>query len=349
VAYVSPTRHIGGCLIWAACVVCLSPVATAEPPAPQEDRSDANSQSLTGKTKGGEGASQPAPASLPKSVPPAESDKASDEPAMALKVALKASVEKNDLATGSFLCGLAFDRAGQKVLSMPPAVANTCADIWLRVGDKSAVKGEVAKAHDAWSRALLYRPGLKEDFLFVSRLKAHPVPEPTVKLPTEDKGVAVLPKPGKKVKARPEVVEPLGPRGGKIFGLGLGGGFDGLVSVVASFVYRERLAVEVSVGLLFPTIDTRVRYFGMKSALTPVVGFGMTTPLSSDARFELDVPGYTALYRLGQTVHVDVGLSWLVWEMDLFAGMVFITSLDQEHLDRLLFFPQFGLQAQFLF
>jgi hypothetical protein len=274
----------------------------------------------------------------------------SSGPDNALKAALDASVVKGDLAAITFLCGLAFDRADQKASSLPAGVGDACAGVFLRVGDKRAMEGHAIKAHDAWSRAALFKPALNEDFLYLSRLKAHPMPEPVTVVPeVTGKVGAPIAVPRKRIRKRPKVVEPLGPRGGKIFGLGLGGGFDGLASVVASFLYRERLAVEVSVGLLFPTIDTRVRYFGMKSALTPVVGFGMTTPLSGDARFELEVPGYTALYRLGQTVHVDVGLSWFVWEMDLFAGMVFITSLDQEHLDRLLFFPQFGLQAQFLF
>ena len=132
-------------------------------------------------------------------------------------------------------------------------------------------------------------------------------------------------------------------------GIGLSGGFDGLLGVVASFLYKERLSVEVAVGVLFPTIDTRVRFYGMKAAVTPVFGFGMTTPLEGDARFGLDVPGYSALYQLGQTLHVDIGVAWRIWELDLFGGMAFITSLDQDDLDRLLFFPQFGAQAQFLF
>jgi len=150
-------------------------------------------------------------------------------------------------------------------------------------------------------------------------------------------------------KRAPKVVEPPGARGGKVFGVGLSGGFDGLVGVTASFLYAERLSVEVSFGVLFPTIDTRVRIYGSKDALTPVLGFGMTTPLDGDANFGLEVPGYTSLYRLGQTVHVDIGLAWRVWEMDLFGGMAFITSLDQDHIDRLIFFPQFGLQGQFMF
>ena len=132
-------------------------------------------------------------------------------------------------------------------------------------------------------------------------------------------------------------------------GIGLSGGFDGLLGVVASFLYEEMLSVEVAVGVLFPTIDTRVRFYGMNAAVTPVFGFGMTTPLEGDARFGLDVPGYSALYQLGQTLHVDIGVAWRIWELDLFGGMAFITSLDQDDFDRLLFFPQFGAQAQFLF
>jgi len=56
------------------------------------------------------------------------------------------------------------------------------------------------------------------------------------------------------------------------------------------------------------------------------------------------VERYESLYRAGQAMHVDLGLAWSVWKLDLFGGVAFLTSLDQRDDLRLLFFPQYAAQ-----
>ncbi len=269
--------------------------------------------------------------------------------------ALRLTMERGDVKAASFLCdmerGKAFGGAGK----VHPDVALRCAKVYLATGDAYAEKGKIEEANAQWSNAAAMRPSLKKDFLYKSRLRAYPLPGAGVTHSSEVSVVSAKARTtNKKTKRRPKVkkpkkIEPLGERGGKSFGLGLSGGFDGLLGVTISFLYEERLSVEVSVGVLFPTIDTRVRLYGTKDAITPVIGIGMTTPLADEAHFELDVPGYTALYSLGQTIHVDIGLAWTFYNVDVFGGMAFITSLEQDDPDRLLFFPQFGVQAQYMF
>ncbi len=137
-----------------------------------------------------------------------------------------------------------------------------------------------------------------------------------------------------------------GPRHGRTFGVGLSGGFDGILAVTLSVLAGEHVAVEASLGVLFPTLDARVRVFGLKEMLTPVVGLGMVTPLGREERFGLELDSYRELYELGQLLHVDVGVSFAYGDyLDVFAGVAFMTSLDQNDPDRVLFFPQLAVQT----
>ena len=137
-----------------------------------------------------------------------------------------------------------------------------------------------------------------------------------------------------------------GPRGGRTFGVGLSGGYDGALAITLSLLASEHVAVEASIGLLFPTIDARVRVFGFREMFTPVVGLGLVSPLADEARFGLKLDTYRELYELGQLLHVDVGVSFAYGDyLDVFAGVAFVTSLNQNDPDRVLFFPQLAIQA----
>ena len=137
-----------------------------------------------------------------------------------------------------------------------------------------------------------------------------------------------------------------GPRHDRTFGIGLSGGFDGILAITVAVLAHEYLAIEASVGILYPTIDARLRWHGLRSTLSPVLGLGVTTPLGGRERFALEIGGYRDLYQLGQTVHLDIGLSLAIGDyVDIFAGVALLTTLDQDHPDRLLFFPQAAVQT----
>ena len=142
-----------------------------------------------------------------------------------------------------------------------------------------------------------------------------------------------------------------GPRAKHDFGVGLAAGFDGLGALVFGFFADETITVELSVGLVYPVIDARVRWYGLAAALTPVVGLGMTTPLGSKDYYDLGVERYEALYELGESVHVDLGVAWSppVTGLDVFVGVAFVTPLDQEDEDTVLFFPQLAAQVMYYF
>lgn len=141
-----------------------------------------------------------------------------------------------------------------------------------------------------------------------------------------------------------------GPRRGFGLGMGLGFGFDGGAAVVLSWLGSEQVAVEVAIGVLFPVMDVRVRWLGLRERLTPVVGFGMTTPYGDADRLELGLDMLSSLYALGGSIHVDLGLSWAATGgLELFVGVAFVTPLDRDHPDTVLFFPQLAAQALWYF
>ncbi len=148
----------------------------------------------------------------------------------------------------------------------------------------------------------------------------------------------------------PEPTRPPGPRAGRVFGVGLSGGYDGILAISIGAMFQELISVELSIGVLYPVLDARVRFYGLRRAFSPVVGFGMTTPLSDKGRFGVKADAYDNLYDLGETVHVDLGLSWAPHRhLEVFAGFAFVCSLDADDPDRVLFFPQSSVQAMFYF
>jgi hypothetical protein len=158
------------------------------------------------------------------------------------------------------------------------------------------------------------------------------------------------PEPEAEPEAEPEPARPPGPRAGRSIGVGLSGGYDGILAISISAIFQELISVELSIGILYPVLDARVRFYGLRRAFSPVVGFGMTTPLSDKGRFGLKVDAYDNLYDLGETVHVDLGLSWAPHRrLEIFAGFAFVSSLDADDPDRVLFFPQSSVQALFYF
>jgi hypothetical protein len=115
-------------------------------------------------------------------------------------------------------------------------------------------------------------------------------------------------------------------------------------------MHDEFISLEASVGLIFPTLDARIRFFGMRTLVTPVFGVGMLTPLGETDHYDADIQaGFPDLYGHGAAVHVDLGLSYAPWRvLDLYAGVSFLTTLDGE-VEMLLFFPHWSAQAVLYF
>lgn len=272
-------------------------------------------------------------------------------------------------------CELAESEATESGRALELATRTVCARAYLGLGDKLAAIGSAAEARQRWDKAAQLDPTLVDDPAYAERLQTgrapgttpprlpdtpppadrppeHRPPDPETPPPAD-----TLP-PGL-TTATPEVEEtagpvtpptPPGPRAGRQLGLGLGLGFDGVTTLTVSWLRDEHLSFELSVGLLFRTLDTRVRVLGFRSVVTPVVGFGMMTPFGRDERFGPELATYRDLYELGQHVHVDLGLSWAASRhFDVFAGVAFLTSVDQDHPDRVVFFPQGALQALYYF
>ncbi|MCB9733634.1 MAG: hypothetical protein H6745_13625 [Deltaproteobacteria bacterium] len=209
-------------------------------------------------------------------------------------------------------------------------------------------------AKKRWEQAADLDPRLLDDPAFATRMKTGLPPgatPPPKRLPGENP-----PKPHHEHTPPPEPPEPTGPppdagnRWNRDLGVGLGFGFDGAGSLIVGWMSQERFAIEASVGFLYPVIDMRARWFGLKSDFSPVLGLGMTIPFDSEGRFDVSVGGFDALYALGESIHVDVGLSWApTRHLDLFAGVAFVTPLDQDNLDTVLFFPQLAFETLWYF
>ena len=260
----------------------------------------------------------------------------------------------------------------------------TCAQAHLALGDRLAGLGALDAARRHWRVAVDLDPSLVEDPELRQRLAPAVTPPPP---PPEEADPALVPHteadPGADTAKPPplpsqpaappplplpqetsapsaldeaagvdvaSIMEPGGPRAGRGLGLGLGLGFDGLLAVTAAWMVEEIVSLEVSVGLIFPTLDTRVRLYGFRSSFTPVFGVGLTHPFDDDDHFGASIPEYEHLYTLGPSVHFDLGLSWApVPQVDVFAGAAFVTTLDGKHPDQIFFFPQFAVQALYYF
>jgi hypothetical protein len=281
-----------------------------------------------------------------------EGDAAPSPPADPALTAIEQALEKGRAGTAVFVCELQAEQRKTEGKSLPSALRAPCAKAYRVLGDRFEKVGSPAEAKKRWRKAAELDPRLLDDVDFLKKL--------TVKVAVKKKSplsmLQVTKRPiTKKKPPKPKITKPVkppeppGPRGDQGFALGVGAGYDGLLNVVASWMYEEIFSVEVSVGILFRSLDTRIRVYGIKDEFTPTVGFGMTTTMGPEPRFDLELPMYEDLYRLGQSIHVDIGVSWKVSNMDIFGGLALITSLDQDHPDRLLFFPQFALQTLYYF
>jgi hypothetical protein len=254
----------------------------------------------------------------------------------------------------------------QKVRPATPdaQARKTCAMAYLALGDRLHVIGASARARSYWDYASKLDLELMDDEDFLVRLApplAPPAPTPPPvaapsPIPVPGPGAPQQPvKPAgtwpptiKKAKSGP--VLPDGPRADRNFYMGLGAGYDGLASIHIGWCHAERVLLEVSTGLIFPVLDSRVRILGPRRELTTFLGIGMTTPLGDEDLFGLDLPTYESLYALGETFHVEGGLSWAVSQkVEVSGAAVFVTSLDANSTNQIVFFPQFGAQVSYGF
>ena len=256
-----------------------------------------------------------------------------------------------------------------------PRARATCALAFMKVADRLHLVGLKAKARAFWRHASKLDLTLLDDPKFLVRLSPEPPPPAPNPRPSPVivRGEPISPRTPQIVRAEPitprgpEIVRaqpmapraaliavakapltPPGPRANSDLYLGLGGGFDGLASLHIGWCHEERVLIETSIGLVFPLIDTRIRVLGSRTELTPYVGAGMTTPLSRQDTLGLELPTYESLYALGQTVHVDLGLAWAFREnLEAFAGAAFVTSLDANDPNQVVFFPQLSFQLSY--
>ena len=272
------------------------------------------------------------------------------------------------------------DRLLKTVNAAPPSdsLRQICAHALTTHGDRIYALGSLREAKLLWGRACALQPALNlVPAMAVRRnLLDTKTALPAMRAPVEPAGEAqgstapplapcpVCPKcePSPPVKqacpepppcptaTSPEATSEPGPRAERGLGIGLGFGYDGLTSLVIGWMHEEFLSIEASVGLIFPTLDARVRFFGLKTLVTPVFGVGMLTPLGEADYFDADIQGgFPELYGHGTAVHVDLGVSYAPWPvLDLYAGVSFMTTLDGE-VEMLLFFPHWSVQSVLYF
>jgi hypothetical protein len=289
---------------------------------------------------------------------------------------IEAAMSARDYPTAVRLCEAELARLHVATTQPDDGLRRICAQGLVALGDRLATKGTtdaMMQARSRWRQALILLPSVDSDGTLQSRLAASPStddpldglawPEPEVTGATKNGDSDALdhiawPEPGQPRTAPeasvpppaqevpPPPKRPEGARAGRLPGVGISAGFDGLMAGVVSYMWDEMIAIDVSVGLLFPTLDVRFRYYGMRDMVSPVVGVGVTVPFGRDARFDLDVPEYADLYRLGETFHVDIGIGIAPDpHVEIFAGVALVTTLDQETLDRLILFPQVAAQV----
>jgi hypothetical protein len=262
-----------------------------------------------------------------------------------------------------------------------PSVRQICAYALTAHGDRIYALGSLKEAKILWARARTLQPELSLDPTMAVRANLlstgavlppmqapmqapKPAPKPAVAIAPSQPTCApcpACPQPPVKPTLCPEAPPCAcaataldgpapGPRADRGLGLGLGFGFDGLASLVVGWMHDEFLSIEASVGLVFPTLDARVRFYGMRTLVTPVFGVGMLTPFGTTDHFNADIQaGFPELYGHGTAVHIDLGASYAPWPaLDLYAGVSFLTTLDGE-VEMLVFFPHWSAQAVLYF
>ena len=253
--------------------------------------------------------------------------------------------------------------------ALAPDLKRLCARAHVAHGDRLYALGSLTQAKGTWQSALSLDPTLSDDRAFALRqnaLNTQSALQPLTPLPTEPQQAAPSPplcppappvpvcprcptcpeQPAPSVEAAAEQEAPPGPRAERGIGAGLGLGYDGLASVVLSWMHEEYLSLEASVGLIFPTLDARLKVYGSRTPLTPVFGVGMLTPFGVEDHYGAEIDaGFPALYGHGTIVHLDVGLSYAPLPLiDIYAGASFLTSLDAE-VEILVFFPHWAFQT----
>lgn len=287
------------------------------------------------------GPSEPAPAAAATSLSPGDA---------VLLAAVEDHLASERAGTAAVLCEERGLRAADEPL--PLVLRAACARAYLALGDKLASMG-AESARRRWEHAADLDPRLLDDPGFAARMETglppggEPPPRTPGGEPPPEHHEHVAPSaPSAPEEPRPDA----GHRSGRALGLGLGYGYDGAGSLVITWMSQGHLSIEASVGLLYPVVDLRARWFGLTTDLSPVLGLGMTIPFDREGRFGASIGGFDALYALGESVHVDIGLSWApTRHLDLFGGVAFVTPLDQDHPDTVLFFPQLALQALWYF
>jgi len=267
---------------------------------------------------------------------------------------------------------LAAERFGNAVLLCELAVKDDALDLDLRascgkayvgLGDKLLAAGSSDNARRRYDEAAAIDPRLMDDADFVRRLTETTARPPTSATPPATPPGQASPAAPTEARPRPLPRKPMplpeertgppadaGPRWDRELGLGLSFGFDGLAAATVGWLTDETVLVEVSIGIVYPTADVRVRWLGLKRCVTPYVGLGLLVPFGEQDRAGLDLEGYQSLYELGESFHLDLGLAYTpVHRLDLYAGVAFMTPLDQDHPDTVLFFPQFSAGVSWYF
>lgn len=232
-----------------------------------------------------------------------------------------------------------------------------CGQAYVGLGDKLLAAGSPDNARQRWEQAVAIDPRLMDDAAFVQRLQGNapkPKPKPGHGDGLGGSGGEVKPRPPKKRTPPPEEPRRMpanaGPRWDRGFGLGLSFGFDGLVALSVGWLTDETLLAEVTIGVVYPATDIRVRWLGLRNCVTPYLGAGLLVPFGEDDRMGLDIGSYESLYELGEAIHLDIGIAYTpMHRLDLHAGVAFITPMDQDHPDTVLFFPQFEAGASWFF
>lgn len=235
----------------------------------------------------------------------------------------------------------------------------SCGKAYVGLGDKLMAAGSPDNARRRYDEAAAIDPRLMDDAEFVKRLTdtaARPpttAPSPGETRPATPAEARPRPLPRKPMPLPDEPSGPpdnAGPRWDRDFGFGLSFGFDGLAAATIGWLTDETVLVEVSMGIVYPTADVRVRWLGLRSCVTPYVGVGLLVPFGETDRLGVDLEGYASLYELGESFHLDLGLAYTpVHRLDLYAGVAFMTPLDQDHPDTVLFFPQFSAGVSWFF
>jgi len=271
----------------------------------------------------------------------------------------QAQVEK-EMAEQRYGSAVVLCEIAAKEAELSLELRGMCGKAYVGLGDKLLAAGSPENARKRWDQAAAVDPRLMDDADFVRRLDGSATPKdlkPATPTSAEPKATP------RETKPKPVIKTPLplpeerkgpppnaGPRWDRGFGIGLSFGFDGLASLAISWLTDETLLVEVSFGIIYPTADVRVRWLGLRNCVTPYLGIGMLVPFGETDRLGLGIGSYESLYELGEELHVDVGVAYTpMHQLDLYAGVAFVTPLDQQHPDTVLFFPQFAAGISWYF